>query len=126
MTSNPAAILWAVYIGCEPRITSEHERTVRAMVTTSDGTYFSTDELKTIIQQNAAKDARIAELEAQLAAAQERERGLVVLLSLCEWGSNSAECPICHGLSYTLGHAGNCKLKAALAAAQKGECDEAN
>lgn len=73
---DAAAILWAVYIGCEPRITSEHERTVRAMVTTSDGTYFSTDELKTIIQQNAAKDARIAELEAQLAAAQERERGL--------------------------------------------------
>jgi len=66
--------------------------------------------------------ARIAELEAALAAAQERERALVELLRRHRYTDgprNSGGCCISCGQAYYSGCSADCDIDAALAAAQQ-------
>lgn len=75
----------------------------------------------------AEADVRIAALDAQLAAAQERERGLEELLRRHRYTDGprySGGCCISCGQAYYSGCSADCDIDAALAAAQKEGSDD--
>lgn len=150
MPTNPAALAWALVLGHEARVSGDDEREVREMAesnfhgrmmniavvlrqmleTTTNpylddvGTYKRghRDARHAAAEIANEADARIEQLEAQLAAAQERERGLVTLIGDLEWIYDKEYCfkycPECENVEGS-GHAEGCRTAAALAAAQQ-------
>lgn len=111
MRSNPAALAWMLVLGHEARVSGDDEREVGAMITTQYMTPFTPEEMTLLIEQGKAKDARIAELEQQLAAAQERFANMWRIATDAAFANQDARCCFCNTQRGRL-HEADCALNA--------------